>query len=153
MTARLRVLLADDDAAFGLLVESALNDLAHLQDRWQLATVNDGTAAVDYVLGVGEYGDRLRHPPPHVLLLDQRMRLMDGTEVLRKLRAHPAGRYLTMCLFSTSARRALTELAYDHGATFCIEKPLDYATLRRKLEIIVLFALEVLELQHLTPTG
>lgn len=142
----LRILLADDDKSFALLVRRALAEHPDTADRCTLTCVMDGGAAVDYVVGRGAYVDRVHHPMPHLVLLDQRMTLMDGTEALRQIRQEPRARYIPVCLLSTSAQPSLLEEAYDAGASFCIEKPMDFDALQAKLSLTIRFAIEVLEL-------
>lgn len=144
MPTKRNLLLVDDDEGYRIIVERVLNKL-DLTDAWQLHWVQDGTMALDYVFGTGDYVDREQFPRPDVVLLDQRMRKMDGTETLRALKEHEGARSLPVCLMSTSAQRELHELAYAQGATFCVRKPLDFETLRRRLGLILQFLTEVLE--------
>ncbi|HYO80112.1 MAG TPA: response regulator, partial [Bryobacteraceae bacterium] len=79
----LNILLAEDNQADILLVRNALAEhrIQHL-----LHVVNDGGAAIQYVLGIGTPGAA---PCPDVMLLDLNLPVADGPEVLRHFRAHP----------------------------------------------------------------
>lgn len=59
----------------------------------------------------GAYADRVRRPLPQLIILGERMCLMDRTETVGRLLEMPELRYVSVCLFSTSARRAQVELA------------------------------------------
>src|SRR5262249_50103637 len=68
---KLKILFADDDETFRLLVKRAINSKSELNQICGIDFVTDGTEAVDYVLGNKQYKDRDQYPLPHVLLLDQ----------------------------------------------------------------------------------
>lgn len=143
---RLRILQADDDDCFRLLFEKAFTSIPNHQTLYSLQAVSDGTDALDFVLGRGPYADRERYPAPDLLILDQRMRRMDGIDVLRALRASSPRRHTMAVIFSTSAQDSLLHAAVEVGAAFCIEKPLDFDQLEPKLNLLLRFATEVLEL-------
>jgi len=52
----------------------------------QLHRVADGEEAVAYLEGTGRFNDRAEFPFPHVVLLDLKMSVMDGFEVLAWMR-------------------------------------------------------------------
>ncbi|MEZ6084627.1 MAG: hypothetical protein R3E58_11990 [Phycisphaerae bacterium] len=107
--------------------------------------MRDGTEAVDYVLGREAFENREQYPSPDLVLLDQRMREMDGSEAARnsKKQIKPDAARLYLQHFKSGK---LHELCYSNGAAFCIAKPLDYEILGKKLRLIVEFARSVLEL-------
>ncbi len=146
MTEPLKLLLVDDDSSFAFLARSALEMAVSPETPYTLTVLEDGQYAVDYILGVGEYADRIRHPLPHLVLLDQRMNLMDGADVLRELKGHDVGRSIPMCIMSTSDQTKQKQKSYELGATFCITKPLKLEDLAAKLKLVVEFATQVLEL-------
>lgn len=142
----LRILHADDDESFRLLVDHAVRDDPVLATQCEFRFVPDGADAVGYILGRGEHADRHRFPLPHLIILDQRMTSMDGYEALRIIKDYPAGKRIPVFIFSTGAQASLVDACLQYGASFCITKPLDFARLRPKLRLIVDFAVHVLEL-------
>jgi CheY-like chemotaxis protein len=144
---KLKILFADDDETFRLLVKRAIHSKSELSLICGIDFVTDGTEAVDYVLGNKQYQDRGQYPLPHVLMLDQRMTYMDGSEALAALKANPASSRIPMCILSSARTADLHDLCYGLGAAFCIAKPMDYATLTKKLELMIKFFYEVLEIQ------
>lgn len=79
-----------------LLVEDDLDDVDLMLCEFErhglaadVAVARNGIEAMDYLLRQGSYTDR---PPgnPFLVLLDERMPLMDGTAVLRSIRETPA---------------------------------------------------------------
>jgi CheY-like chemotaxis protein len=145
---KLKILFADDDETFRLLVKRAIHSKAELSQICGISFVTDGTEAVDYVLGNKQYRDRDQYPLPHVLMLDQRMTQMDGSEALAALKSNPATSRIPMCILSSARKPDLHDLCYGLGAAFCIVKPMDYNTLTKKLDLMIRFFYEVLEVQR-----
>jgi CheY-like chemotaxis protein len=143
---KLTLLLADDDDTFRLLVAEQLKRLPGVPERCSLHCVSDGTEAVQYVRGEALYSDRQKFPAPDLILLDERMLRMDGSEALQEIKKHESGVTVPVCMFSTAAQPQWMRLCYQRGASFCIKKPLDNATLGVKLRLIVDFCTLVLDL-------
>lgn len=146
----LRVLHADDDESFRLLVERVAASEPRLVNRCRIRFATDGADVVDIVLGRKDHGDRIAHPLPHLILLDQRMVTMDGVETIRILKADRIGKRIPVVLFTTSSQDSLIEACYTMGATFCVRKPLEFERLAPMLASIVEFAVDVLELTEHT---
>ncbi|MCB9851264.1 MAG: response regulator [Phycisphaerales bacterium] len=146
----LKILLADDDDSFTLLVKRAVQDQPDVAAKCELHCVSDGGEAVDFVLGRGDFADRAKYPKPDLVLLDQRMRQMDGAEALKEIKSDQASRRIPVCIYSTSTQDKLYEQCYAQGAVFCIAKPLEYEQLGDKMRLIIEFATSVLELPHTT---
>ncbi|HYG33367.1 MAG TPA: response regulator [Clostridia bacterium] len=101
-----------------------------------LQMVNDGQAAIDYLLGSGHYSDREKHPLPAVVLLDLNLPEVHGFEVLKWIRAHPVHLKLPVVIFSSSEREEDQEKARLLGATEFVKKPgsgLSFRDVVRKL--------------------
>jgi two-component system, response regulator len=143
MERKLNILFADDDPTFAALARRALAHEPELADRYHLECLSDGSEVLDYMLGRGSYGDRTRSPIPDVILMDERMCRMDGSEVLREIKRDPATCAVPVCIMSAASEDRLRALCYAYGASFCMTKPLDFADLERKLTLFVRFFMEV----------
>lgn len=88
-----------------------------------LVTVSDGQEAIAYLSGEGEYADRARHPLPCLVLLDLKMPIKNGFDVLRWVRAQPALRCLVIVVMTASADQQDIDRAYDLGANAFVIKP------------------------------
>jgi CheY-like chemotaxis protein len=114
------ILLVDEDhsdcALFGIAVEKS--DL----NIW-LQTVTDGGRATDYLEGRGDFGDRVLHPLPDLIVLDLDLRLTGGLEFLEWLRASTRFSQLPVVLFSSFAYRGAIDTALSMGAKLFIAKP------------------------------
>jgi CheY-like chemotaxis protein len=128
------VLLAEDNPNDVELVRRAFRENNALN---LVHAVGDGDQAIQYLAGEGQYGDRAAHPFPALFLLDLKMPVRDGLEVLRWLHDHPdiTGRLPVVVLSSTELPTE-TQLAYAMDIQACIVKPLGYAELREKIRIL-----------------
>jgi CheY-like chemotaxis protein len=117
------ILLADDDGDEAYLVVRAFKEAGILHP---VAVVHDGEAAIRYLEGSGEYADRLAHPPPCLLLLDQKLPGRSGLEVLEWVRNSSATPTLPVLLLSASTYDCDVQAAYLVGANGYLVKPPEY---------------------------
>lgn len=88
-----------------------------------LRVVGDGRAAIEYLSGAGEYGDRKEYPLPSVVLLDLNLPQVAGFEVLRWMRNHPDYAKTPVVVFSSSTREDDRVKALELGANEFVGKP------------------------------
>ena len=79
------ILLAEDDKNDIFLMRRAFDSAGYLNP---LCIVHNGQEVVDYLEGARQFSEREKHPLPGLLLLDLKMPLMDGFDVLVWLRTH-----------------------------------------------------------------
>jgi two-component system response regulator len=115
-----------------LLVEDNANDLElalHALKRGNLASridvARDGAEALDYVFRKGVYSDRDPAEQPKVVLLDIKLPLVDGIEVLKAIRADAKTRPTPVVMLTSSAEDRDLKACYDLGANSYIVKPVD----------------------------
>ncbi|MBK8595929.1 MAG: response regulator [Holophagales bacterium] len=75
-------------------------------------------------------------PLPLVVLLDLKLPKVDGHEVLRTFRAHPAARRVPVVVLTSSSEEGDVALAYDLGATSYLVKPVDFEQFTRLTALI-----------------
>jgi len=127
-----------------LLAEDDLNDVMLLRRAFQenntlnpVHTVANGDEAIQYLAGEGAFADRTAHPFPVLFLLDLKMPVKDGLEVLRWLHEHPEiPSKLPVVVLSSMEMPNETQMAYAMDIQACIVKPLGYAELRDKVRIL-----------------
>ncbi|SDU13172.1 two-component system, unclassified family, response regulator [Verrucomicrobium sp. GAS474] len=90
---------------------------------------DDGQAAIDYLSGTGRYADRERHPFPDLVLLDLKLPLKNGLEVLRWIRQHETLSPLVVLILTSSSERADVEEAYRLHVNAYIVKPTSINTM------------------------
>lgn len=116
-----------------LLVEDNPDDEALTMRAFQrnnirnpVVCVRDGQEALDWLFAEGAYAGRDAGNRPSVVLLDLKLPKVDGLEVLRRVREHPAIK-LTPIVILTSSREERDRLeGYSLGANSYIQKPVDF---------------------------
>src|SRR5437762_3999648 len=106
------ILLAEDDKNDIFLMRRAF-DTAGFQNP--LFVVHNGQEAIHYLDGVGEYASRDKYPLPGLLLLDLKMPLMDGFDVLAWLRVHSQFDSLPLVVLSSSRHEFDVEKSRQMG--------------------------------------
>ncbi len=122
------LLLAEDNDLDALLFDRLIQREGA---PFQLRRVEHGDAAINYLQGAEEFGDRQRFPLPDLLLLDLKMPRKDGFAVLGWRRENPAFNRLPIIVFSSSQLGDDIARAYALGANSYAVKPSDPAQLGR----------------------
>jgi two-component system response regulator len=117
------ILLIDDDPMHVELTQCAFQELG-LPHTVHVAL--GGRLGVDYLLGAGTFADRLAHPLPHLVLLDLKMPLVDGHEVLRRTKPHDGVKRIPVVVLSSSTEQADVSRAYVSGANSYLVKPIAF---------------------------
>ena len=110
------VLIAEDDEDTIFVLERSLRKLGM---RNPVKVVHDGEQAINYL----EQDDS--HKPPRLAVLDIKMPLKDGFEVLNRIRSNPKLSRLPVIMFSNSQDERDVDRAYDLGANSYVVKPTD----------------------------
>ena len=93
------ILLAEDDKNDIFLMRRAFDSAGYLNP---LCIVHNGQEVVDYLEGGGQFLQREKYPLPGLLLLDLKMPLMDGFDVLAWLRDHEQFNSLPVVVLTAS---------------------------------------------------
>src|SRR5215470_12689740 len=122
-----------------LLVEDERNDVFLLQYAFETAgisnplqVVEDGQQAIDYLGGAGKYANRAEYPMPCLILLDLKLPMKSGHDVLRWIQQQPALQMLVVIVLSSSRNTNDVDEAYQLGARSYLVKPL---TMNARLEL------------------
>jgi DNA-binding response OmpR family regulator len=94
-----------------------------------LQVVMDGQAAIDYVAGHNQYADRSQFPVPALVLLDLRLPLVPGMDVLKWIRSHSDWVGLPVVILTSSRHENDLRDAYASGANSFLVKPSESAEL------------------------
>ncbi len=132
MSTPFQILLVDDDDGYLSLVRVVLR---RLEQDVALHRLKDGDELPAHI----EAAVRGDAPWPQLILLDQRMPRVDGTQALATLKTHPYGRAIPVCMMSSSDQDHFVSEAYRNGAAFCITKPLEFAELQNTLTRVLAF--------------
>lgn len=146
MAARPVVLLVEDDPDDAFLLEDACKRLGH---EGLLRVARDGEEALAYLLGQGDYADRLRFPLPRAILLDMKLPRMSGLEVLEWRRGQPAIMMIPVIVLTSSQADADIARAYGLGANSYLVKPVDSTAQLAMVKDVCAYWLEL----NRTPTS
>ena len=126
--------MANSDGSVDILmVEDNANDEAltlhelrkyHLTNRIQV--VRDGQEALEYVFCTGRYATRDIKDQPHVILLDIKLPLIDGLEVLRRIKQDQRTRTVPVVMLTSSREERDLIESYRLGVNSYIVKPVDF---------------------------
>ena len=124
MTTARAILLVEDNPDDEELTLRALrkNNIAN-----QVIVAHDGVEALDYLHGTGPHLGRDTSYQPQVMLLDLNLPRIDGLDVLRRIRAHQATKYLPTVVLTSSKHDEDVIRSYSLGANGYVRKPVDFS--------------------------
>ena len=136
MNARGPILLVEDNADDVFFMRRAAKT-AGIENP--LHVVTDGSQAVEYLSGAGEFSDRDAHPLPCVMLLDLKLPGMSGLDVLAWMHGRPELTTSVVIVLTTSREPRDIHEAYRLGANAYLVKPTSPAQLSDLLSAIKIF--------------
>ncbi len=115
-----------------LVAEDELGDILLLRRAFEKAGVNtpvyiarDGQELIDYLSGNPPFTDPVAYPLPALLLLDLKLPVISGFELITWIRNEQRLRHMIIVVFSSSEDPADINRAYELGANSYIIKPHD----------------------------
>lgn len=116
-----------------LMVEDNPSDeelTLHALRKYRLANniqvVRDGQEALEYIFCTGRYASRNIEDRPHVILLDIKLPLVDGLEVLRRVKEDRQTRTIPVVMLTSSREERDLVESYRLGVNSYIVKPVDF---------------------------
>ena len=122
------VFYADDDTDDLELVQEAFD---RYTNNVQVITAKDGVQALSYLQSLNE-----RTPTPCLIILDINMPLLNGKDVLRRIKELQPLASVPVVLFSTSSSALDKEFAIKYNAGF-VTKPLDVSQMEIITELFI----------------
>jgi two-component system, response regulator len=122
MTPVIEILLAEDDPADLALVQHAFRK--HRLSN-SIHVVRDGAEALEFVFRTDRYAAR-PSGTPYVLLLDLKLPLVDGIEVLRRIKGDPGTKTIPVIVLTSSRESRDLAECYELGVNSYIVKPVDF---------------------------
>ena len=119
----IQVLIADDDPLLRDILEHKLGAAGY-----GVTSVGDGQAALDALASVGD------GPLPQLVVLDAMMPIMDGFEVLRRMKADPSLAHVVVVMLTALKRQDDVLGALRLGAQDYVSKPFNPDELVARLE-------------------
>jgi hypothetical protein len=126
------VILIEDNRDHARLVQAAL---ALSDARPRVTWFDDASQAERFIR------DTLDNPEARtdLVLLDLKMPHLDGHELLRRLKNHPAARHIPVVVLSTSSALGDIERAYAFHANGYLVKPIHFPDMARMMQGVVRF--------------
>jgi two-component system, response regulator len=134
------ILLIDDNDSD---VELTRRALQKAEIEYTLAVLEDGREAVQYLFGSAEPNPAAPGELPDLVILDLNLPMINGIEVLRRLRKNPRTRHLMVVIMSTSLIDSDVTTCYELGANSYIRKPIDYKEFVADIQLLARYWLEV----------
>ena len=130
-----RILLAENDPRD---VELTLKGLAEYRLANDVFTVSNGEEALDYLHRRGPFSCRAEGLPA-VILLDLKMPLVSGLEVLQEIKTDERLRQIPVVVMTSSREDRDLEECYRWGVNAYVVKPLDFLEFVEAVKTIGLF--------------
>jgi two-component system, response regulator len=118
-----QILLVEDNRMDVELTLDAFRD-RHADNKIHVAT--GGQEALDYLFGAGVFADRELYPLPDLILLDLKMPVVDGQEVLRQVKNRAGMKRIPVVVLSSSKEEGDRVMSYDNGANSYLVKPVSF---------------------------
>jgi two-component system, response regulator len=116
-----------------LLVEDNPNDIKLALHAFrthnlanQVHVVRDGAEALEFIFCTGRYDQRNFNDTPKVILLDLKLPLVDGLEVLRQVKSNPRTQIIPVVIMTASREERDVVESYQIGVNSYIVKPVDF---------------------------
>ena len=117
------ILLVEDNPSD---LEVALRALKEQNICNKVQVARDGEEALDFIFCRGDHASRSIEDLPRVVLLDLKLPLIDGLEVLRQIRADARTRRVPVVVLTSSTEERDIVESYALGVNSYIAKPVDF---------------------------
>jgi CheY-like chemotaxis protein len=126
------ILLAEDDPGHARLIEKNLRR-ANITNP--IVVLSDGQAVIDYLSAEGSTAGRL----PVLILLDLNMPVLDGYQVLERMKADERTKHIPVVVLTTTEDPREVSRCYGLGCNVYITKPVDYEQFSEAVRKLGLF--------------
>jgi len=136
------ILLVEDNPSDIELTKRALKR-EHILNN--IIVAEDGQEALDYMFGTGTYAGRDITIMPTLILLDIKLPIIDGLEVLRRIRADERTRRQLVVILTSSKEEQDLITGYNLGVNGYIRKPVDFIQFAEAIKYLGLYWLVINE--------
>ena len=129
------IFLVEDDLGHARLIEK---NLRRSNITNEVITVGDGQQALDYLFGEGEYVGS-EHASPLLVLLDLNLPVLDGYQVLQRMKADERTKRIPVIILTTTDDAREVSRCYELGCNVYMTKPVDYTQFSEAIRKLGLF--------------
>lgn len=130
------ILLVEDNPSD---LEVALRALKEQNLCNNVQVARDGEEALDFIFCQGPFAGRRLGELPRVILLDLKLPLIDGMEVLRRIRGDARTRHVPVVVLTSSTEERDVVESYALGVNSYIAKPVDFDQFRDAMKAIGMY--------------
>jgi CheY-like chemotaxis protein len=129
------ILLVEDNEGHARLVEKNLRRAGVTNP---ILKVDDGQQALDYLFGDHGY-IYTPHPPPLLIMLDLNLPVVNGYQVLEKIKSSDQTRHIPIIILTTTDDNQEIKRCYVLGCNVYITKPVEYDQFAETISHLGLF--------------
>jgi CheY-like chemotaxis protein len=107
-------------------VELTVMALSEAKITNPVVVARNGVEALDYLFGTGSHAGRDTTDQPVVVLLDIKLPLLNGLDVLKRMREDERTRRTPVVMLTSSTEQADIADTYDLGANSYVRKPVEF---------------------------
>ncbi|GCE06310.1 response regulator [Dictyobacter aurantiacus] len=111
---------------------------------------DDGDDALDFLHHTGKYTQKETSPRPALILLDLNLTLMNGQEVLTRIKHDDALKMIPVIIWTTSADPRDIDICFKQGANSYILKPMTFEKLLEAVDLLNQYWFGVVKLPEIT---
>jgi len=135
----LRVVLVEDNSAD---IELIVRAFQNLDTTINVLVFQNGVEALNFLHAKGEYKYRDANELPSIILLDLKLPMLNGHEVLKAIRSNKITTKIPVIVLSTSTEESDVSLSYDLGSNSYINKPIAYEEFSNTIQEIATYWLD-----------
>ncbi len=124
------ILLVEDEEDHARLIKQSLKKAKMLNP---IAWVKNGVEAIEYIKKTGQY-EQEKPPQPALILLDIKMPLMNGFEVLKEIKTNDKYKAIPVVILTTTSLSEDIKKAMELGANDYIVKPVKFSDFTHKVQ-------------------
>ncbi|MDB5076300.1 MAG: response regulator receiver protein [Chloroflexi bacterium] len=132
----LELLLVEDNPSD---LELALHALRKHRLANHIKVARDGVEALEYLFGSSTLPQQHVHERPKVVLLDLKLPLINGLEVLARIKADPRTQNIPVVVLTSSREDPDIAECYRLGANSYIVKPVDFEQFSESIRLLGLY--------------
>ncbi|MEX2411801.1 MAG: response regulator [Candidatus Paceibacterota bacterium] len=141
MEQKKHILLVEDNPNDELLTKMALEKS---MPEIEIDVARDGHEAIEYFFGQNNSD----HPIPTLIILDLNIPMINGLEVLQRLRSETKTMTIPIVVLTSSKEEKDIQMSFKFGANSYILKPVDFVEFEKIADLIGRYWLNINETVH-----